>query len=109
MAKSANDSRHCRAKVAPGKTYALDDALKILKENAKTKFVESVDVAIRLGIDAKKSDQGVRGSTLLPPAPARPSAWRCSARPARRPKQPRPPAPTWSAWRTWPRRCRAAT
>jgi large subunit ribosomal protein L1 len=44
----------------------LDEALKIVKENAKTKFVESVDVAIRLGIDAKKSDQGVRGSTLLP-------------------------------------------
>ena len=53
-------------KAAPGKTYAVDDALKIVKENAKTKFVESVDVAIRLGIDAKKSDQGVRGSTLLP-------------------------------------------
>ncbi len=55
-----------REKVAFGKTYGLDEALKIVKDNAKTKFVESVDVAIRLGIDAKKSDQGVRGSTLLP-------------------------------------------
>ncbi len=53
-------------KVTPGKTYSVDEALKILKDNSKTKFVESVDVAIRLGIDAKKSDQGVRGSTLLP-------------------------------------------
>ncbi len=53
-------------KVAPGKAYAVDEALQILKDNAKTKFIESVDVAIRLGIDAKKSDQGVRGSTLLP-------------------------------------------
>ncbi|MGA9332784.1 MAG: 50S ribosomal protein L1 [Rudaea sp.] len=53
-------------KIAPGKNYAVDEALQILKDNAKTKFVESVDVAIRLGIDAKKSDQGVRGSTLLP-------------------------------------------
>ena len=52
--------------VEPGKPYPIDAALKILKDNAKTKFVESVDVAIRLGIDAKKSDQGVRGSTLLP-------------------------------------------
>lgn len=52
--------------VTPGKTYAVDDALRILKENSKVKFVESVDVAIRLGIDAKKSDQGVRGSSLLP-------------------------------------------
>ena len=53
-------------KVKFGKAYGLDEALKIVKDNAKTKFVESVDVAIRLGIDAKKSDQGVRGSTLLP-------------------------------------------
>jgi large subunit ribosomal protein L1 len=52
--------------VEPGRTYPLETALKILKENSKTKFVESVDVAIRLGIDAKKSDQGVRGSSLLP-------------------------------------------
>src|SRR5690242_18768008 len=52
--------------VTPGKTHAVDEGLKIIKDNAKTKFVESVDVAIRLGIDAKKSDQGVRGSTLLP-------------------------------------------
>jgi large subunit ribosomal protein L1 len=55
-----------QSKVTLGKTYGVDEALKIVKENAKTKFVESVDVAIRLGIDAKKSDQGVRGSTLLP-------------------------------------------
>ncbi|MGH8124622.1 MAG: 50S ribosomal protein L1 [Rhodanobacteraceae bacterium] len=49
-----------------GKLYPVDDALKILKDNSKTRFVESVDVAVRLGIDAKKSDQGVRGSTVLP-------------------------------------------
>ena len=55
-----------QSKVTLGKTYGVDEALKIVKDNAKTKFVESVDVAIRLGIDAKKSDQGVRGSTLLP-------------------------------------------
>ncbi len=52
--------------VEAGKQYPVDAALKIIKDNAKTKFVESVDVAIRLGIDAKKSDQGVRGSTMLP-------------------------------------------
>ena len=55
-----------RDKVTPGKAYAIDEALKIVKDGAKAKFVESVDVAIRLGIDAKKSDQGVRGSTVLP-------------------------------------------
>jgi large subunit ribosomal protein L1 len=52
--------------VEQGKQYPIDAALNILKSNTKTKFVESVDVAIRLGIDAKKSDQGVRGSTVLP-------------------------------------------
>jgi large subunit ribosomal protein L1 len=54
------------ATVTPGKTYSIDDALKIVKDGAKAKFPESVDVAVRLGIDAKKSDQGVRGSVMLP-------------------------------------------
>ena len=53
-------------KVTLGKAYAIDDALKIVKDGAKAKFPESVDVAIRLGIDAKKSDQGVRGSVMMP-------------------------------------------
>ena len=54
------------AAVEPGKAYAIDDALKIVQDNSKTKFVEAVDVAVRLGVDAKKSDQQVRGSTVLP-------------------------------------------
>ena len=54
------------AATVPGKVYAIDDALKILKDNAKAKFVEAIDVAVRLGVDAKKSDQQVRGSTVLP-------------------------------------------
>ncbi len=54
------------AAVEPGKAYAIDDALKIVKDNSKTKFVEAVDVAVRLGVDARKSDQQVRGSTVLP-------------------------------------------
>jgi large subunit ribosomal protein L1 len=52
--------------VVPGKAYAIDEALKIIKTNSKAKFVEAVDVAVRLGVDAKKSDQQVRGSTVLP-------------------------------------------
>ena len=52
--------------VEAGKAYAIDDALKIIKDNSKTKFTEAVDVAVRLGVDAKKSDQQVRGSTVLP-------------------------------------------
>lgn len=50
----------------PGKPYPLDEAVKLVCEGAKAKFVESIDVAMRLGIDARKSDQGVRGATLLP-------------------------------------------
>lgn len=66
MAKIGKRYRALVDKVTPGKAYAVDEALRILKENSKTKFVESIDVAVRLGIDAKKSDQVVRGSTLMP-------------------------------------------
>jgi large subunit ribosomal protein L1 len=53
-------------KIAPGKQYALDDALALVKQFATAKFDESVDVAVNLGVDPTKSDQQVRGSTLLP-------------------------------------------
>jgi large subunit ribosomal protein L1 len=53
-------------KVDPTATYSVIDALKIIKETATAKFDESVDVAVNLGIDAKKSDQSVRGSVVLP-------------------------------------------
>ena len=66
MANISKRFKAMQGAVAEGKSYSIDEAFKILKDNSKTKFVESVDVAIRLGIDAKKSDQGVRGSTLLP-------------------------------------------
>ena len=55
-----------REAVQPGKAYVIDEALKIVKTATKAKFVEAVDVAVRLGVDAKKSDQQVRGSTVLP-------------------------------------------
>ena len=54
------------AKIPPGKTFGIDDALKLVKEFATAKFNESVDVAVNLGIDASKSDQQVRGSTVMP-------------------------------------------
>jgi large subunit ribosomal protein L1 len=53
-------------KLPPGKQYPIDEALKLVKEFAKAKFDETVDVAVNLGIDASKSDQQVRGSTVLP-------------------------------------------
>ncbi|MBK8162718.1 MAG: 50S ribosomal protein L1 [Gammaproteobacteria bacterium] len=55
-----------RGKAVPGKMYPVDDALALLKELATAKFDESVDVAVNLGVDTRKSDQMVRGSTVLP-------------------------------------------
>ncbi len=55
-----------RGKVDRSKFYAVDEALKLVKETAVAKFDESVDVAVNLGVDAKKSDQTVRGSVVLP-------------------------------------------
>ena len=54
------------AKVDPTKTYSAADALKLVKETATAKFDEAIDVAVNLGIDAKKGDQTVRGSVVLP-------------------------------------------
>jgi large subunit ribosomal protein L1 len=53
-------------KLDPGKQYPIDEAIALVKEFAKAKFRESVDVAVNLGIDASKSDQQVRGSTVMP-------------------------------------------
>ncbi|MBS0581208.1 MAG: 50S ribosomal protein L1 [Proteobacteria bacterium] len=53
-------------KITPGKVYPVDEALKLVKEFAVAKFAESVDAAVNLGIDASKSDQQVRGSTVMP-------------------------------------------
>ena len=55
-----------KAAVQPGQAYPIDEALKIVREHSNAKFVEAVDVSVRLGVDAKKSDQQVRGSTVLP-------------------------------------------
>src|SRR3981189_3246381 len=55
-----------RAKVKPNTSYPLADALKLIKETATAKFDESVDVAVVLGIDAKKTDEAVRGCVVLP-------------------------------------------
>jgi len=55
-----------RGKVDRSKSYPVDEALKLVKETAAAKFVESVDIAVNLGVDPKKSDQTVRGSVVLP-------------------------------------------
>lgn len=54
------------AKLDPSKVYSIDDAVARVKETATAKFVESVDIAVRLGVDPKKADQAVRGTVALP-------------------------------------------
>lgn len=66
MAKHSKRVVAVRAKVDRARNYALTDALSLVKENATAKFDESIDVSVNLGVDAKKSDQVVRGSVVLP-------------------------------------------
>lgn len=66
MAKLSKRIKALRAKVDSTKLYAVDEALTLIKQTATAKFDESIDVAVQLGIDAKKSDQLVRGSVVLP-------------------------------------------
>jgi large subunit ribosomal protein L1 len=66
MAKLSKRFKVIQDKLQPGKQYAVDEALAILKSVPPVKFVESVDVSVNLGIDPRKSDQVVRGSTVLP-------------------------------------------
>ena len=66
MAKVSKRVAAFQAKVDRNKFYPIDEALGLVKEFATAKFDESIDVAVQLGIDAKKSDQVVRGSVVLP-------------------------------------------
>ena len=66
MASSSKRNKAIREQVELGKVYVVDEALELLKKFSNVKFTESVDVAIRLGVDPRKSDQNVRGSTVLP-------------------------------------------
>jgi large subunit ribosomal protein L1 len=66
MAKLTKRMKAIAEKVEPGKSYAAEDAFSLLKELSSVKFREGVDAAINLGVDARKSDQVVRGATVLP-------------------------------------------
>ena len=66
MAKLTKRARVIREKVDATKLYDINEAVVLLQELATAKFAESVDVAVKLGIDARKSDQNVRGATVLP-------------------------------------------
>ena len=66
MSGQSKRSKMISEKVEPGKLYSVLEAFQLLKECSSVKFDESVEVAINLGVDSKKSDQVVRGSTVLP-------------------------------------------
>lgn len=66
MAKLSKRQKAINEKVQPGKLYAIDEAVALLKDVTAIKFPESIDIAINLGVDARKSDQVVRGATTLP-------------------------------------------
>lgn len=66
MPAIAKRQKPWRDRLQPGKQYLIDEAIALVRELATAKFPESVDVAVNLGVDASKSDQQVRGSTVLP-------------------------------------------
>lgn len=66
MSKLSKKQKAIREKIVPGKQYPIDEAVSIINSLPPAKFAESIDVAINLGVDARKSDQQVRGATTLP-------------------------------------------
>ncbi len=66
MAKLTKRQKAQQGKIETTKLYAIDDAITLVKEFAAAKFDESIDVAVQLGVDAKKSDQVVRGAVVMP-------------------------------------------
>ena len=66
MAKLTRRMREFREKVEPEKVYPIEEAVSLLNELSKVKFKESIDISINLGVDPRKSDQVVRGATVLP-------------------------------------------
>ena len=66
MARPGKRMKAIRARIEPGKQYPLSEALTLIKELSSVKFNESVDVSVNLGVDPRKSDQVVRGSTVMP-------------------------------------------
>jgi large subunit ribosomal protein L1 len=66
MARLTKRAKLIKEKVQPGKIYSIDEAFGLLRSLASAKFVESVDVAVNLGVDPRKSDQAVRGATVMP-------------------------------------------
>jgi hypothetical protein len=91
-------------KVDSTKLYPIDNALKLVKEFATAKFDESIDVAVQLGIDPKKSDQVVRGAVVLPNGTGKTKRVAVFAQGAK--AEAKAAGADISAWKTWPPRSR---
>ena len=107
MAKLSKRVRAFREKVDANQSYPLDEAVALIKEFGTAKFNETVEVAVNLGVDARKSDQGVRGATTLPHGRVQTSALRSLPR-VRAPKRRRRWVLSLSEWKISPSRSRAA-
>ena len=66
MTKQTKKQKAMQEKIGEAKSFTIEEAVSLLTEFGSSKFKESIDVAVNLGVDARKSDQAVRGSTLLP-------------------------------------------
>jgi len=108
MAKLTKKQKTLVGKVDPLKLYAIDDALTLIKGAATAKFDESIDVAVQLGIDAKKSDQVVRGAVVMPNGTGKTKRVAVFAQGAKA-EEAKAAVPTSSAWMTWPPTSRPAT
>ena len=95
MAKLSKRQRAIREKVEAGKQYSMGDAVALLKELSTVKFSETVDVAVNLGIDPRKSDQAVRGATTLPNGTGKDVRVAVFAQGEAMRKRPKPPVLMW--------------
>jgi len=105
MAKLSKRNRAIREKVEAGKLYPVEEAVALLAELSAVKFKESVDVAVNLGVDPRKSDQNVRGASVLPHGTGKTVRVACLLK-ALKPKKRKKRAQTLSVSMTWPRRFR---
>lgn len=101
MAKISKRLQNLKATVDRNKLYAVDEAIALVKAAATAKFDESIDIAVNLGVDPRKSDQVVRGSVVLPRGTGKSVRVAVFAQGANA-EAAKVPALKWSVSTTWP-------
>ena len=107
MAKISKREKENKSKVEAQKFYALNEAVELVKALANAKFNESVDIAVQLGIDPRKSDQAVRGSVVMPAGTGKTVRVAVFAQGAAA-EAAKKPVPISSVWKIWPTKSKAA-